>query len=233
MRANPVMLTALAAVLAGAAACGGSGDPGGPTSTLPPSTSAPTTSSTPSVTTGTSTTTETSGTPTTPSTTSSPTPARAKPVLSFTGLAGVPLGAPAPRFAAALGAALVPLDAQDRQLLAERECVSRAVVGYTGLELRVLGDDPDGPVRVVAVGEGSRVTTSAGVGLGAGLADVRRAYAAFLVDERFDFNPVDGRALAARAGGGARWVFIADSSGRLVEMRLGQRPTVYDPEGCA
>ncbi len=154
------------------------------------------------------------------------------PVLTWTGLAGVPLGANAPAFAAALHHHLDPLDATDRQILTEHRCVYRELNGTPGLALRVTGADADGPVQVIGLSQSSRIETSAGIGLGDSLDEVRRAYGAFLLDEQFDFWPQDGHALTAQAAGGARWVFIADTQNQLVEIRLGLIPDVYAPEGC-
>jgi hypothetical protein len=158
--------------------------------------------------------------------------AGSEPVLTWTGLAGVRLGARAPEYAIALGHELEALDATDRQLLADHRCVIRALDGVPGLALMVIGTDADGPVRVIGLTRGSRIMTSAGIGVGDSLDDARRAFDAFLLDHPFDFHPTDGHAFTARAGDGARWVFIADSRNRLVEIRLGSDPEVYNPEGC-
>lgn len=159
--------------------------------------------------------------------------AGSEPVLTWTGLAGVRLGAKASAFATALRHDLGALDATDRQLLTDYRCVYRDLNDVPGLALRVTGADADGPVQVISLSQGSRIETSAGIGLGDGLDEVRRAYGAFLLDEQFDFWPADGHALTAQAADGARWTFIADAQNQLVEIRLGHPPDVYAPEGCA
>ena len=154
------------------------------------------------------------------------------PVLTWTGLAGVRLGADAPAFAAALHHRLDPLDATNQQTLTEHRCAYRDLRGMRGLALRVTGADADGPVQVISLSQGSRIQTSAGISLGDSLDEVRRAYGAFLLEEALDFWPEDGYALTAQAADGARWVFIADNTNQLVEIRLGRTPDVYAPEGC-
>lgn len=158
--------------------------------------------------------------------------AGSQPVLSWTGLAGIPLGSGAPAFATALRHRLDPLDSTDRQVLAEHRCVYRHLSGLPGVALRVTGSAADGPVRVISLTRGSPIRTSAGIGLGDTLDDARRSYGAFLLDLPFDFYPEDGHALTAQATGEGRWVFIADRANRLVEIRLGGNPDVYSPEGC-
>jgi hypothetical protein len=124
------------------------------------------------------------------------------------------------------------LNATDQQVLVGHGCVVRRLEGEQGLTLMVLGADAEGPVQVIGLSAGSRIRTSAGIGMGDSLDRVRRAYGAFLIAEAFDFWPADGHALTARAAAGARWVFIADHRNRIVEIRLGLRPAVYYPEGC-
>jgi hypothetical protein len=159
--------------------------------------------------------------------------AASEPVLTWTGLAGVRLGADAPAFATALRHRLGPLDATDSQTLVEHRCVYRQLSGVPGLALRVTGADAEGPVQVISLSQGSRIEPSAGISLGDNLDEVRRVYGAHLLDEPFDHWPDDGHALTARATDGARWVFIADNHNQLVEIRLGRTPDVYAPEGCA
>jgi hypothetical protein len=159
--------------------------------------------------------------------------ADSEPVLTWTGLAGVRVGSHVPAFAAALRHRLSPLDATNRQTLAEHRCAYRELSGLPGLRLRVTGADAEGPVQVISLSQGSRIETSAGIALGDSLEEVRRAYGAFLLDEKFDFWPADGHALTAQATDGARWVFIADNKNQLVEIRLGFTPDVFAPEGCA
>lgn len=159
--------------------------------------------------------------------------ASSEPVLTWVGLAGVRLGANAPAFATALGHELGALDATDRQLLTDHRCLIRGLSGVEGLALMVIGADANGPVRVISLFGGNRIRTSAGIGLGDSLDDVRQVYGSFLVDRSFDFWPEDGRALTAQATDGARWVFIADNRNKVVEIRLGFNPEVYNPEGCA
>ena len=155
-----------------------------------------------------------------------------RPVLTWTGLAGVPLGSRLSAFATLLRHEPSALTAADRQVLAEHRCVIRTLSGERGVGLKVIGTDPAGQVRVISLTDGSAIRTSSGVRLGDRLDDVRRTYRAWVVPEPFDFHPDDGSAFAATAANGARWVFIADHTGRLVEIRLGFRPEVYDPEGC-
>ena len=144
------------------------------------------------------------------------------PVLTWTGLAGVPLGADTPAFAAALRHRLDPLDATNQQTLIEYRCAYRDLRGMRGLALRITGADADGPVQVISLSQGSRIQTSAGISLGDSLDEVRRAYGAYLLDRPFDFWPEDGHAPTAQATDGAR----------LVLIRLGRTPDVYAPEGC-
>lgn len=155
-----------------------------------------------------------------------------RPVLTTKGLAGVPLGAGADRFAAVLGQRLGTLSATDRQTLAEYQCVYRTVSGVRGLALRVTGPDAEGPVQVISLTGDSRIRTSTGIALGDSLDKVRRVYEGNLLDQPIDFQPVDGHALVALAADGARWVFVADRKDVLVEIRLGSAPDVFDPEGC-
>lgn len=155
-----------------------------------------------------------------------------RPVLTWTGLGGVPLGSRLSAFATRLGHEPSALTAVDRQVLADHRCVIRMLSGERGVGLKVIGTDPAGQVRVISLTDGSSIRTSTGVRLGDRLDDVRRIYGDWLVQEPFDFHPADGSAFAATAANGARWVFIADHEGRLVEIRLGLRPEVYDPEGC-
>lgn len=152
--------------------------------------------------------------------------------LTWSGLGGVPLGADATSFAAALGHPLAPLAPADRQTLAEHQCGYRRLDAVPGLALRVTGTDPEGPVQVISLTGASRITTSSGIALGDSLDRVRAVHGDFLLDTRFDYWPEDGHALTASAADGARWVFIADRSDRLVEIRLGRTPDVYAPEGC-
>jgi hypothetical protein len=158
--------------------------------------------------------------------------AGSEPVLTWNGLGDAALRDPAPAFAKALRDRLRPLSATDRQVLAGHGCVVRRLEGEEGLTLMVIGADPEGPVQVIGLSAGSRIRTSAGIGMGDSLDEVRQAYGAFLIDEAFDFWPEDGHALTAQAAGGARWVFIADHRNRIVEIRLGLKPPVYYPEGC-
>jgi hypothetical protein len=153
-------------------------------------------------------------------------------VLTSSGLGGVPLGSPLSAFATRLGHEPSPLTATDRQVLAEHRCVVRSLSGEPGLGLKVIGTDPAGQVQVISLTDGSPIRTSAGVALGDSMVDARRAYRTSVVQEPFDFHPDDGSAFAASAAHGARWVFIANHDGRLVEIRLGFRPDVYAPEGC-
>lgn len=159
--------------------------------------------------------------------------AGSEPVLTWNGLPGAALRDSAAAFAEALRDELRPLNATDRQALAGHGCVVRRLEGQQGLTLMVLGTDAQGPVQVIGLAAGSRIRTSAGIGVGDSLDRVRQAYGAFLVGEVFDFWPVDGHALTAKAAAGARWVFIADRRNRIVEIRLGLKPAVYYPEGCA
>ena len=152
--------------------------------------------------------------------------------LTWSGLGGVPLGADASSFAAALGHPLAPLAPADRQTLAEHQCGYRRLDAVPGLALRVTGTDPDGSVQVISLSGANRITTSSGIALGDSLDRVRAVHGDFLLDTRFDYWPEDGHALTASAADGARWVFIADRSDRLVEIRLGRTPDVYAPEGC-
>jgi hypothetical protein len=153
-------------------------------------------------------------------------------VLTWNGLSGAALRDTAPAFAKALRDQLRPLNATDQQVLAGHGCVVRRLEGEEGLTLMVIGADAEGPVQVIGLSAGSRIRTSAGIGMGDSLDEVRQAYGAFLIDEAFDFWPDDGHALTAQAAGGARWVFIADHRNRIVEIRLGLKPGVYYPEGC-
>lgn len=155
-----------------------------------------------------------------------------KPVLTTKGLAGVPLGAGAGRFATVFGQRLGSLSATDRQTLAEYQCVYRTVNGVRGLALRVTGPDAEGPVQVISLTGDSRIRTSTGIALGDSLDKVRRVYEGNLLDQAIDFQPVDGHALVALAADGARWVFVADRKNVLVEIRLGSTPDVFAPEGC-
>jgi hypothetical protein len=153
-------------------------------------------------------------------------------VLTWNGLPGAALRDRAPTFAKALRDELRPLSATDQQVRAAHGCVVRRLEGEEGLTLMVIGADAEGPVQVISLSAGSRIRTSAGIGMGDSLDRVRQAYGAFLIDEAFDFWPEDGHALTARAAAGAQWVFIADHRNRIVEIRLGLKPAVYYSEGC-
>ncbi len=232
-----VVIAATVAVAAGLAGCGSGSESG--RSTAAPGATPP----------GTRTTTPSSGTQIPPSaTTTGSDPAGSavgspdsstgsggsgsQVVLTWTGLDGVPLGSRLSAFATRLGHEPSALTAADRQVLAEHRCVVRTLSGERGVGLKVIGTDPAGQVSVISLTDGSRIRTSTGVRLGDRMVDARRAYRTWVVQEPFDFHPVDGSAFAASAAHGARWVFIADHGGRLVEIRLGFRPEVYDPEGC-
>jgi hypothetical protein len=175
----------------------------------------------------------TSGTSTVSAGAAPVTHASSEPVLTWTGLAGVRLGSKAAVFAAALGHELVARWAPDPQVPAELRCSYRGLSGMPGLDLMVIGADAEGPVQVISLTPGSRIQTSAGIGLGDSIDEVRRAYGPYLLDQGFDFWPEDGHALTAQATDSARWVFIADNRNQLVEIRLGRTPEVYYPEGCA
>jgi hypothetical protein len=143
----------------------------------------------------------------------------------------VPVGATLDEFATAFGRSPTPMSATDRSVLADHSCVVRQLAGIRGVGLMVIGDDPDGQVRRVSIMAGSDIRTDAGIGVGSSLDAVRAAYGTGL-DEQFEHFPVGGDAVLVRAGANLYLVFIGDDRDRVVELRLGYKPEVLDPEGC-
>ena len=151
-------------------------------------------------------------------------------VLTKQGLGSVPVGAGLEKFAEAFGAP-TPMSATDRSVFADHSCVIRQLSGVRGVGLMVIGDNPGGQVRRIGITAGSAVRTDTGIGLGSSLDAVRSAYGPGL-DEPFDHFPVGGDAVLVRAGANRYLAFIGDERDRVVELRLGFRPEVLNPEGC-
>lgn len=160
---------------------------------------------------------------------SSPAPRRLQ--LTRQGLGGVPVGARLEEFAEALGGSPTRMSATDRSVFADHSCVIRQLARLRGVGLMVIGDDPDGQVRRISIFAGSDIRTDTGIGLGSSLDAVRAAYGPGL-DEPFDHFPVGGDAVLVRAGANLHMVFIGDEKDRVVELRLGYKPEVLNPEGC-
>jgi hypothetical protein len=144
----------------------------------------------------------------------------------------VPVGATLDEFAETLGRSPAPMNATDRSLFADHMCVIRQLVRLRGVGLMVIGDDPEGQVRRISIGAGSEIRTGNGIGIGSSLDAVRTAYGRGL-DEPFDHFPVGGDAVLVRAGTNLYLAFIGDDRDRVVELRLGYKPEVLSPEGCA
>lgn len=153
-------------------------------------------------------------------------------LLTRRGLGGVPVGATLEEFAEALGTSAAPMSAMDRSVFADHRCVIRQLAGLRGVGFMVIGDDPEGEVRLISV-HGSGVRTDRGIRFGSRLDEVRAAYGPGL-DEPFDHYPVGGDAVLVRAGAGSGLylAFIGDDRDRVVEFRLGYKPEVRYPEGC-
>ena len=172
----------------------------------------------------------------TPTSTSTPTPRQdspsaRRPLLTRQGLGGVPVGATLDEFAATLGRSPTPMNANDRSVFTDHRCVVRQLARLRDLGLMVIGDDPSGQVRRISIGAGSDIRTDAGIGIGSSLDAVRTAYGPGL-DEPFDHFPPGGDAVLVRAGGNLYLAFLGDDHDRVVELRLGYKPEVLDPEGC-
>jgi hypothetical protein len=160
---------------------------------------------------------------------SAPSPRRL--LLTRQGLGGVPVGATLDEFATALGRTATPMSATDRSVFADHSCVVRRLAGLRGVGLMVIGEDPDGQVRRISIVAGSDIRTDTGIGMGSSLDAVRTAYGPGL-DEPFDHFPVGGDAVLVRAGANLYLAFIGDERDQVVELRLGFKPEVLDPEGC-
>lgn len=155
---------------------------------------------------------------------------RRMPLLTRQGLGGVPVGATVGKFNEVLGGP-TPMSAADRSVFADHSCVIRQLARFPGVGLMVIGKDPAGPVRRISIVAGSDIRTDTGIGLGSSLRDVRAAYGSGL-DEPFDHFPVGGDSVLAQAGANRYLAFIGDAQDRVVELRLGFKPEVLDPEGC-
>jgi len=166
-----------------------------------------------------------------PQSTRAPRPSARGALLTRDGLGGVPVGATLDEFARALGGSPTPMSATDRSVFTDHSCVVRRLAQLPGVGLMVTGDDPEGRVRRISFGAGSGIRTDAGIGPGSSLDAVRAAYGPGL-DEPFDHFPVGGDAVLVRAGGDLFLVFITDDRDRVVELRLGFKPEVLNPEGC-
>ena len=123
------------------------------------------------------------------------------------------------------------MSATDRSVFSDHSCVVRQLARLPGVGLMVTGEDPEGVVRRVSIVAGSGIHTDAGIGPGSSMDAVRAAYGPGL-DERFDHFPVGGDAVLVRAGDNLYLAFIGDERDRVVELRLGFKPEVLDPEGC-
>ena len=135
-------------------------------------------------------------------------------------------------FAETLGRSPTPMDATESSLFADHGCVIRQLAGLRGVGFMVIGDDLDGKVRRISIGAGSDLRTDTGIGIGSSLRAVRAAYGPGL-DEPFDHFPVGGDAVLVRAAPNLFLAFVGDDRDRVVELRLGRKPEVLDPEGCA
>ena len=163
--------------------------------------------------------------------TSQPRPSPRGLLLTRQGLGGVPVGATLDEFAKGLGRSPTPMSATDRSVFADHSCVVRQLTRLRGVGLMVIGDNPDGQVRRISVAGGSDIRTDAGIGLGSSLDAVRSAYGPG-IDEPFDHFPVGGDAVLVRAVSNVYLAFIGDERDQVVEMRLGFKPEILDPEGC-
>ena len=119
----------------------------------------------------------------------------------------------------------------DRSLFTDHRCVIRQLARLRGVGLMVIGDDPDGQVRRISIGAGSDIRTDTGIGIGSSLDSVRTTYGPGL-NEPFDHFPPGGDAVLVRADSNLYLVFVGDDHDRVVELRLGYKPEVLDPEGC-
>lgn len=159
-------------------------------------------------------------------------PAAPGPRLTGLGLGGVPVGATLKEFARALRRVPVPMNADDRSVFASHSCAIRQLQGLSGVGFMVIGDDPDGQVRRISIGAGSDVRTDKGAGVGTSLGAVR-AVSGRGIDEPFEHFPVGGDAVLVRGVANRYLAFIGDKQDRVVEIRLGTKPEVLSPEGCA
>ena len=166
-----------------------------------------------------------------PQSTRAPRPSPQAPLLTRDGLGGVPVGATLDEFAKALGRTPTPMSATDRSVFTDHSCVVRRLARLPGVGLMVIGDNPEGSVRRITFAAASDIRTDAGIGPGSNLDAVRAAYGPGL-DEPFDHFPVGGDAVLVRAGGDLYLAFITDNRDRVVELRLGFKPEVLNPEGC-
>jgi hypothetical protein len=144
----------------------------------------------------------------------------------------VTVGSTLGKFAEVLGGSPTPMSDTDRSVFADLSCVIRQLRRLHGVGLMVIGNDPDGPVRRISIFGGSDIRTDTGIGLGSSLQTVRAVYGGGL-DEPFDHYPVGGDAVLVGAGANRYLAFIGDDQNRVVEVRLGFKPEVLYPEGCA
>ena len=194
-----------------------------------PPTATAATSATPSTTAQTGTSTTTARRPATGNSRSSLSPpgvARSQPlVLTYEGMAGVPVGSTLDEFAAALDRSPTPMSASDRGMFTDYRCVYRQFVGLPGVGFMVIGDDPAGQVRLIAIGPESTVRTTAGIGPGSSLDDIRAAYGP-QVERQVEHS------IQVRAGSGRYFQFTGDDQDQVVTFTLGLKPEVDYYDGC-
>ena len=176
-----------------------------------------------------------------PIATPSPRPSRPSPsqsptrrwLLTGQGLGGVPVGSTLGEFAEAFDRSAAPMSAAERSLFDEHRCAIRRLARLPGVGFMVIGDDPAGRVRRISIEQGSDVRTDTGIRLGSSLAEVRTDYGPGL-EEPFDHYPVGGDAVLIRSGPGSDLylAFIGDDRDRVVEVRIGYKPEVLNPDGC-